>query len=101
MDVTHFDSNGLHAIAMIRGDVVNVTVLHLAAGGEIGRHRASADQLFMVVCGSGHVRGAGESWQPISAGQAAVWQSGEHHTTRAEKPITAVVIEMESLPVAR
>jgi len=99
--ITHFDSNGLHATAVIRSDAVNVTVLHVAAGGEIGRHRATVDQLFMVVSGSGHVCGANECWQPISAGQAAIWHSGEHHTTRAEEQMTVVVIEMESLPVVR
>jgi quercetin dioxygenase-like cupin family protein len=99
--ITRFDSNGLHATAVIRGDAVNVTVLHVAAGGEIGSHRATVDQLFMVVSGSGHVCGADESWQPITAGQAAMWQSGEHHTACAAEQMTAVVIEMESLPLAR
>jgi quercetin dioxygenase-like cupin family protein len=92
-EVANFDSRGLRAVGLIRGDALAVTVLHLAAGGLIGRHSAVADQLFVVVTGSGQTCGGDGVWQPITAGQAALWSAGEAHSTRAEEPLTAVVIE--------
>lgn len=39
----------------------------VAAGGEIGRHPATRDQLFVVVAGKGSVCGGDGVWQPIEA----------------------------------
>ena len=72
-------------------------MLRVAAGGEIGRHPATVDQLFIVVAGSGLVCGDDEVWHPIGTGEAALWTAGEEHTTRADADLTAVVIEMADL----
>ncbi|GAB3402733.1 cupin domain-containing protein [Flindersiella endophytica] len=98
--ITNHGSRGLRANNLIRGEHVAATVLHLAAGGEAGRHPAVGDQLFIVISGHGHVCGGDEIWQPIAAGQAAFWVAGELHTTRADEPLTAVAIEMHGLPLA-
>ena len=37
-------------------------------------------------------------WQPIAAGQAALWVAGEEHTTRADEPLVAVVVEVSQVP---
>jgi len=73
-------------------------VLRVAAGGEIGRHPASVDQLFLVIAGRGSVCGGDGVWHPIEAGQAALWAAGEEHTTRADEPLVAIVVETPQVP---
>ncbi len=46
--VEAYGSVGVTARALIRGDLAAVTVLQVAAGGEVGRHRAPVDQLMVV-----------------------------------------------------
>jgi quercetin dioxygenase-like cupin family protein len=99
--VTPYGSVGLTAQKLIRGEEIHVTVLHVAAGGEIGRHPAPVDQLFLVTAGRGSVRAGAGEWQPVQAGRAVLWRAGTEHATRADEAITAVVIEMEGMPLAR
>jgi quercetin dioxygenase-like cupin family protein len=96
-DITRYDSRGLRAQALVRGEAAAVTVLRVAGGGEIGRHPTVVDQLFLVVSGRGQVCGDDGVWHPIGAGQAALWTAGEQHTTRAEEDLVAVVVEMPDL----
>jgi quercetin dioxygenase-like cupin family protein len=97
--VDHHGSRGVHARAVVRAQEIAVTVLHVAASGEIGRHPAAVDQLFLVVNGCGAVSGGDQNWQPVTSGDAVVWQAGEEHATRAEQNVTAVVVEMPGLRV--
>ena len=92
-DISAYASQGLRGVWLLRGEDVNVTVLHLDAGGEVGKHPAAADQLFLVTAGRGEVCGGDGTWHPIGPGQAAIWAAGEEHITRAGQPMTAVVIE--------
>jgi len=92
-------SVGFTVQPLIRDDAVAVTVLRVASGGEIGRHPAAGDQLLLVIAGHGAVQAGDGPWQDIRAGQAAVWRSGEEHTTRADEDITALAIEMPVLPL--
>ena len=94
-------SVGVTAQALLRGDAVAVTVLHVAASGEVGRHPAPVDQLLMITAGHGVVQAGSGDWESVSAGQAVVWRAGEEHTTRAIADITAVVIEMVAMPLRR
>jgi mannose-6-phosphate isomerase-like protein (cupin superfamily) len=98
MDVTTFGSTGVRFSPLTRVDGGGVGVMRVAAGGEIGRHPTAMDQLFVVVAGKGSVCGGDGVWQPIEAGQAALWSAGEEHTTRAEEPLVAVVIEASQVP---
>ena len=93
--IAAYGSAGLTAEHVLRGARTAVTVLRVAAGGEIGRHPASGDQFFFVVSGRGAVRTGDDAWQPIEPGQAALWRDGEEHTTRAAEDLTALVIEAE------
>ena len=95
--VDAFESRSLSAQALVRADQVAVTILRVAAGGEIGRHPTTVDQLFVVMAGSGSVCGDDEIWQPIGTGEAALWTAGETHTTRADTDLTAFVVEMAGL----
>jgi quercetin dioxygenase-like cupin family protein len=98
--VSPYGSVGLTAQKLVRGEAVEVTVLHVAAGGAIGPHPAPVDQLFLVTAGRGSVRGGTGEWQPVRAGQAVLWRAGTDHATRADEDLTAVVIEMPELPLA-
>lgn len=99
--VNAFGSAGMTAQALVRGEALAVTVLHVAAGGEIGRHPATVDQLMMITAGRGAVQTGGGDWEQVSAGQAVVWRAGEDHATRAVEDITAVVVEMPDMPITR
>jgi GrpB-like predicted nucleotidyltransferase (UPF0157 family) len=70
-----------------------VQIMHLAAGGRIGRHPAVGRQLFAVVAGAGWVSGGTGERRAIGAGYAAVWEPGEDHETTTEDGLTAVCIE--------
>jgi quercetin dioxygenase-like cupin family protein len=98
--VAAHDSVGVTARAVVRGEDSAVTVLHVAAGGEIGRHPAPVDQLFVVVAGRAWVQGGDEAPAELGPGQAAVWRAGEEHVTRAVEALTALVVEMAALPLA-
>jgi quercetin dioxygenase-like cupin family protein len=99
--VAAFGSAGVTAQAVIRGEALAVTVLHVAAGGRVGRHPAPVDQLMMVTAGHGAVQAGGGDWTKIRAGQAVVWRAGEDHTTTAVEDITAVVVEMANMPLTQ
>jgi quercetin dioxygenase-like cupin family protein len=75
--------------------------MHIGAGGIVGYHQATVRQLFLVVAGTGWVRGTDESRQPIAAGQAAYWEAGEWHESGSQDGMTAIVIEATTLDPAR
>ncbi|MET8148223.1 cupin domain-containing protein [Actinoplanes sp. NPDC049668] len=99
--VDAYGSVGVTAQTVLRGDAFAVTVLHVAAGGEVGNHPAPMDQLMMITAGRGAVRTGGAGWEDVSSGQAVLWRAGEEHTTRAVEEITAVVIEVPAAPLVR
>jgi hypothetical protein len=76
---------------------IHVGCLYLGPGGLVGYHPAATYQLFAVVEGDGWVRGEGAEWVPIRAGQAAVWEPGEHHEAGTDVGMTAIVVETEAL----
>ena len=97
-EITMFGSSGVRFSPLTRTDNGGVAIMRVAAGGEIGRHPATVDQLFVVISGRGSVCGGEGVWQSIEAGQAALWMAGEEHTTRADEPLVAVVVEMSQVP---
>jgi quercetin dioxygenase-like cupin family protein len=92
-EITAYGSRGLTAEALVRSEGVALTVLRVAAGGEIGRHPTDVDQFLLVLSGRGEVRSADGPWEPVEAGQLVIWRSGEVHTTRADEGLTAYVLE--------
>ncbi|MCO8274253.1 cupin domain-containing protein [Actinoplanes sp. TRM 88003] len=95
-----YGSVGLTAKAVVRADNLAVTVLRVAAGGEVGRHPAPVGQLMLLTEGSGSVRSGDGEWRTVVAGQGVMWQPGEEHTTRAAEDLTLVVLEMDGLEPA-
>lgn len=74
---------------------VRVQVMHLAAGGLIGRHPATVRQLFAVLAGSGWVAGADGARRTIEPGYAALWDAGEEHGAGTDAGLTAICVEGE------
>ena len=72
---------------------------HLEPGGVVGRHRATAGQLFCVLAGDGWV--AGEDGERVAIGpqQAAWWETGELHDALARVAMTVIVLEGPALEV--
>ncbi len=74
-----------------------VHCMYIGAGGIVGHHPTVNNQLFLVMNGSGWVRGGSGEVLPISSRQAAFWEAGEWHECRTETGMTAIVIEGEGL----
>jgi quercetin dioxygenase-like cupin family protein len=75
----------------------HVVVVEISPGGVLGRHPATVAQLFVVVSGSGWVRGADGGRVEIAAGEAALWEAGEEHESGSGQGMTALVVESERL----
>lgn len=91
-------SIGLHATRIASGDGdMGLTCLAVRPGGIIGAHPATADQLFLVIGGSGWVAGADGIRHPIQAGQGAHWGAGEVHASGTDTSLTALAVEGSSL----
>lgn len=97
-----FDSQAVvpARIGRVEGEV-QIGCLHLGAGGIVGYHQATVRQLFLVVAGTGWVRGADEIRQPIAAGQAVYWAPGEGHESGSQDGMAAIVIESATLDPGR
>ena len=72
---------------------VCVQVVHLPAGGRIGRHPTQVRQLLAVVSGSAWASGADAQRRELPAGRAALWEPAEEHEAGSDGGATAVVIE--------
>jgi quercetin dioxygenase-like cupin family protein len=77
----------------------HVVVISIGAGGLVGRHAAGAEQLFLVVAGSGWVSGPDGERVSVAAGEAAIWSAGEEHASGSDEGMTALVVEAEELDV--
>ena len=95
MPITQFGSR--FRIGPLTGDDsrVRVQVMHLPAGGLIGRHPATGPQLFAVVLGHGWVTGGDNERRVIGPGYAALWDAGEEHDAGSDDGLTAVCVEGE------
>lgn len=68
--------------------------MRLQAGGSVGYHQATTPQLFAVVDGAGWIRsGETEQREPITAGEAVIWESGEWHAVGTDHGLVAIVVE--------
>jgi len=75
----------------------HVVCLRIGAGGVLGRHPASVDQIFVVVEGEGWVRDPDGERVPVTAGKAVYWEAGEEHESGSDTGMTAIVVEAERL----
>lgn len=95
--VEAYDSQGATVVHLLRHSEVSAVAIYLQADGVLGMHPAVADQLFLVVAGSGEAITAKKRCR-LSPGTAVLWQRGEEHETCAgPQGLTAIVIEGENL----
>ncbi|MBO7748520.1 cupin [Paenibacillus sp. MWE-103] len=96
--ITQFDSKGASISRIIKHDKpTHIGCIHLEPGGNVGRHEATINQLFVVLNGQGWVTGKEGIAYRIKAGQAAYWEAGEAHESGTEHGMTAIVIESEQV----
>ena len=96
--ITNFGSEGLAILPVVRGQgAFQIGCMRLVAGGYVGRHAAVGPQLFVVVQGDGWVEGGDSARQPITAGEAALWEDGEQHSAGTDTGMLALVIEGEAI----
>ena len=72
---------------------VRVHVAVIQPGASLPRHPAGREQVFYVVSGRGRVAAEDDVAVEITAGWAAVWDAGEHHTSWAETEMTVAIIQ--------
>lgn len=99
--LTAYGSKGaaVSRVARIEGRV-QIAVVHLEAGGTVGRHPAVVNQLFMVVAGDGWVEGEDGRRVAVGPGRAAFWEDGEDHASGTDSGLIAVVVEAKGLDPA-
>lgn len=93
--VTEFGSRLRAAPITGERSACQVSVLHLPAGGLVGRHEAPVRELFCVVAGSGWVSGREGARRELGPGWAAEWDEGELHEAGSASGLTAVSITGE------
>ena len=79
------------------GAPVQAAIFRLAPNGRIARHPATVPQILAVLEGVGRVSGPDGEFQPLAAGEAVFWSSGEEHETQTDGGLTALILEGESL----
>ena len=93
--VTAHGSRGFSVAALGLSADAHLVVVHLAAGGVVGRHPAVGRQMLAVVAGDAVVSGGVGEPVAIGPGQAAIWEPYEPHETRTTDGLTALVLEGE------
>lgn len=94
-------AHGAHGASLVRiahgsGDA-RVSVIHVAAGGEIGAHESDLDVLLVVVSGSGWVKGADGPHIEVDAGQAVHVERHTVHALGSAAGMTVMVVLVGSL----
>lgn len=82
-----------------------VQILHLPAGGLIGRHVTPSRQMLAVVSGTGWAEGGDRVRRELRPGYGVVWEPGEEHEAGTETGFSAVCVqgrfEVRALSVTR
>lgn len=89
--ISQFNSAGFEVGPL--GPGLHVVVVRLEPGGMIGRHPAVECQALFPLVGSARVSGEDGTIHPVRPGQAAVWNSGEHHETSTTEGLVALILE--------
>ncbi|KPB03790.1 cupin domain-containing protein [Bacillus sp. CHD6a] len=96
--IKQFDSKEAHYIKVWRSKQENnVGFIQIDAGGVVGYHQATVQQLFIVVQGEGWVTGTDREKISIKSGEGVMWEEGEWHESGSENGMLAIVIESESI----
>ncbi|PAZ10476.1 hypothetical protein CLM62_40650 [Streptomyces sp. SA15] len=98
-EMTAYGSSGVRRVRVHGGSgPASVNIMHLAAGGRLGRHVAPVPQTLIVTEGQGWASGSDGQPKALARGQAACWGAGEEHETWTETGMTVLIIEAQSPP---
>ena len=93
-EITSYSSNNSYYTSILKNlNPSSIGYIQIESNGNIGRHEAPSDQLFLVISGQGWVTGDEDIRHEIKQGEAAFWKSGELHESGSETGITVIVIE--------
>ncbi len=93
-----YDVRHASALELAQGSgEAHAYVLHFAAGGEIGPHRAGFGQLLVALSGTGWVAGGDGERRDLPEGHAALITRGETHSKGSETGMTALMIQVREL----
>ncbi|TYS68251.1 cupin domain-containing protein [Sutcliffiella horikoshii] len=96
--IKHYDSQAAHFIKVSRNKQENsIGFIQLDAGGVVGYHQATVQQLFIVVQGEGWVTGTDRERISIRSGEGVMWEEGEWHESGSESGMLALVVEAKTL----
>lgn len=96
--VTQFQSSGAASTLLAVGEgATRIHGLHFDPAGQTGVHPAGSAQLFLVVQGRGWVMGGDGRRVDVAAGQAALFERGEHHAKGSETGMIAVMVQVDTL----
>ncbi len=82
------------ALGAGRGET-RVHCVHFEPGGSIGEHPTGSAQLFLVVSGSGWVRGGDGRRLELGAGQGVWIERGENHSKGSDDGMTAIMVQVD------
>jgi hypothetical protein len=93
-----FNSVSARSIAIGDGlGEAHVYAIYLGPSGEIGRHRAGFDQLFLVVEGSAWAAGEDGVRSALAAGQGAYFATGEVHSKGSDEGASVLIIQVSRI----
>ncbi|WP_404346712.1 cupin domain-containing protein [Sutcliffiella horikoshii] len=96
--IKQYDSQAAHFIKVCRNQQENsIGFIQLDAGGVVGYHQATVEQLFIVVQGEGWVTGTDRERISIKSGEGVMWDKGEWHESGSESGMLALVVESETI----
>jgi quercetin dioxygenase-like cupin family protein len=97
-EITNFNSRETIFTKIIKHNKsIHIGCIFIGQEGIVGLHKATINQLFLVVNGEGWVTGKEGVRYNIKHGNAAYWEPGEIHESGSEKGMTVIVIESDDL----
>ncbi len=97
-EITSFNSKeSIFSKIIQHNKPVHIGCMFIGPEGIVGLHKATINQLFLVLNGQGWVTGKEGIRFNIQSGKAAYWESGEIHESGSELGMTVIVIEGEDL----
>ncbi len=79
------------------GSPMQAAIFRFAPGGRLVRHPTTLPEVFAVLEGSGEVSGADGVVEPIAAGEAVFWHTGEEQEMTSVAGLTVLIIQGENL----
>jgi quercetin dioxygenase-like cupin family protein len=99
--IVEYRSHGATAVRLADGfGEAHAYLLQFGPGGEIGRHEAGFEQLFVVVTGEGWVSGADGVRGDVRRGDVVMFDRGEVHAKGSGTGMSVVMMQIRDLDAA-